>query len=234
MAGQQIMTQNEAAHDEGEQAEIKRVETVTVRRHYDSNDNWIPEMTITESVRKAGLSPGDSIRYIPGELEELGLVPALGFPKGDGRVDRFARKITRAGNERGDAYRANIPMHVLEAMGIEEHEIGGDDPVKLTVYAGDRLLAFEPFDGREIPSLNVDEPTGVEKTPFEELFEDYDQIGDLTAERCEEEFGSIEDLADDVINGGEIVKEFPRIGEKRYQAIVDALVEGGHLTEDNL
>lgn len=160
MVNQLTMSRSEEEHEEGGN-EIERVQAVPVRRHADKTGRWVAQVTITEAVEKAGLEAGNSLRYIPGEVENLGLVPALGFPSGDGRTDDLARKITRAGNERGAAYRVVIPPEVLETLAIEDEEIGGDDPVKLTVYAGDGTIAFEPFDGRTLPAFDVEETTGV-------------------------------------------------------------------------
>jgi hypothetical protein len=124
-----------------EDVDIREVETAKLRRQ-GSDEHWSVIVSITESIRQAGLEDGGSFRFDPAAAEEIGLVPAIGSETAaDGRREPLTRNIKNEG-EGGNTLRLVLPDEVLEALDIDPDEIDWDDPPEVTVWAGDRLLAF--------------------------------------------------------------------------------------------
>lgn len=135
--------------------DIREVETAKLRRQ-GTEEHWSVIVSITEAVRQAGLEDGGSFRFDPGAADELGLVPAIGSEKTvDGRREPLTRNIKHEGAG-GNTLRLVLPDEVLEALGIDPDEIDWDDPPEVTVWAGDRLLAFERA-GEQTVQLDVED-----------------------------------------------------------------------------
>jgi hypothetical protein len=128
---------------------IREVQTAKLRRE-GTDENWSAIVSITKAIRAAGLEDGGSFRFDPGAVDELGMVPAMGSPSAaDGRSEPLTRNIREEGTG-GSTLRLVLPDDVLEALGIDDDEVGGDDPVEVTVWAGDQLLAFERSEERMV------------------------------------------------------------------------------------
>jgi hypothetical protein len=127
---------------------IREVQTVKVRRE-GSDENWSAIVSITEAIRKAGLEDGGSFRFDPRAVDELEMVPAMGAPDAvDGRSEPLTRNVREEGAS--GTLRLVLPDDVLDALEINDEEVGGDDPVEVTVWAGDQLLAFERAQERTV------------------------------------------------------------------------------------
>lgn len=143
----------EPEHQDDEQAmPIQHVQTVEVRERTD-NDGY--RATVTEAVRAAGLEEGSSFQFQPYEIDELGLIPALGAgPNENAPKDRHTRIATGDG---GSSLRLAMPGEVIEALEQHterEHEPDDDDEFRLLVdvFAGERMIAFAPAEAIEIPT----------------------------------------------------------------------------------
>jgi len=125
-----------------EDVDIRQVETAPLRRQ-GTEEHWSAIISITESIREAGLEDGGSFRFDPGAVDELGMVLAMGSEEAvDGRSEALTRNIKHEGAG-GETLRLVLPDAVLEALDIDPDGIDWDDPPEVTVWAGDQLLAFE-------------------------------------------------------------------------------------------
>lgn len=142
----------EATSASGEEADVREVETVPLRRAKSDESTVI--VSITDATRAAGLADGGSFRFMPGSVAEIGMLAALGSEESvDGRRERFSRNIRSEGS--GDyTRRLVVPRDALAEL-IDPDSIDWDDPPEVTVYAGDRLLAFE-IANREERSIHID------------------------------------------------------------------------------
>ncbi|MFW6382522.1 MAG: hypothetical protein ACOCZD_00605 [Haloferacaceae archaeon] len=132
-----------------EDTPIREVQTAKVRRE-GTDENWSAIVSITKAIRAAGLEEGGSFRFDPGAVAELGMVPALGSPDTvDGRSEPLSRNIRQEGTG-GKTLRLVLPDDVLEALDIDDDEVGGDAPVEVTVWAGEQLVAFERSEERTV------------------------------------------------------------------------------------
>lgn len=133
------MTQltNPMAEDE---IDIQKVQTVPLRRTGTEESTVI--VSITEAIRAAGLGDGGSFRFVPGAVEELGMVPALGSEQeADGRSEQLTRTIYREGAGE-KTLRLIIPPPALREI-VDPESIDWENPPEIDVWAGDRMLAFE-------------------------------------------------------------------------------------------
>lgn len=122
--------------------DIHEVETAKLRQQ-GTDEHWSVIVSITEAIRQAGLEDGGSFRFDPGAADELGMVPAIGSEETvDGRSEPLTRNVKQEGAG-GNTLRLVLPDDVLAALGIDPDEIDWNDPPEVTVWAGDRLLAFE-------------------------------------------------------------------------------------------
>lgn len=123
-----------------EDVDIQEVQNVPLRRDKTTQRSVI--VSITEAIRAAGLGDGGSFRFQPGSVDEIGLLVALGSEETvDGRSERFARNIRTEG-EGFETLRLVIPSEALETL-VDPEDIDWDAPPEVTVWVGDRLLAFE-------------------------------------------------------------------------------------------
>jgi predicted flap endonuclease-1-like 5' DNA nuclease len=106
--------------------------------------------TVTEAVRAAGLNEGATFQFKPYEIEELGVLPALGASADENAPrDRYTRTATTDGKA---SIRLTLPTEVVEALESQagrEHD--SEHPLLLDVFAGERLLAFAPAEGIDVP-----------------------------------------------------------------------------------
>ena len=137
---------------------IREIQTATVRRReYQTGDSYA--VSLTRAIRAAGLEDGGSFRFDPDAVDELGVVPALGSEEVPDRPrNSLMRKILKEGTG-GKTLRLHIPEQALEAIpGFPPiEEIDWDDPPELSVWAGDRMLAFELAESR---SVTIDRGAG--------------------------------------------------------------------------
>ena len=123
-----------------DETDIQKVQTVPLRRIGTDENSVI--VSITDAVRAAGLEDGGSFRFMPGAVEELGMLPALGEEQEvDGRSERLTRNIYREGAGES-TLRLIIPPSALREI-VDPESIDWEDPPEVNVWAGDRLLAFE-------------------------------------------------------------------------------------------
>ena len=147
---QPMSTEPEHQEDEQGALPIRHVQTVEVSERTDS-DGY--RATVTEAVRAAGLEEGASFQFQPYEIEELGLIPALGAaPDEDAPKDRHTRIATGDG---GTSMRLAMPAEVVETLEQHterEHEPDDDEfRLLVDVFAGERMIAFAPAEAIEIP-----------------------------------------------------------------------------------
>lgn len=141
--------------DDSEEADVREVETVPLRR--EKSDEQSVVVSITDAIRAAGLADGGSFRFVPGSVAEIGMLAALGSEEQvDGRREQFSRNIRSEGGS-GYTRRLVVPRDALAEL-IDPDSISWDDPPEVTVYAGDRLLAFE-IANREERSIPVERGT---------------------------------------------------------------------------
>lgn len=131
-------------HDEN--VPIRHVQTVPIRYEDRGDGKGLYHVGITPSIHAAGLDADGMFRFIPEEVDELGVVPALGSDEGDGHIrDSRTYSVRYTGSKEDKALRLTIPEAALEALDIEpdpEAAQAGELPL-LDVYAGDRLIAFD-------------------------------------------------------------------------------------------
>jgi hypothetical protein len=133
---------------------IDEIQTVTVRERKSQHGNSIV-VSLTPAIRAAGLESGGWFRFQPGAVDEIGMLPALGFGSDeDVSEGPLTRKILFEGS---GTIRLHVPEEALEAIpGFPEIDaIEWDDPPELTVFAGDRMLAFELAESRSV-TINRD------------------------------------------------------------------------------
>ena len=143
-----------------DEVSIDEIQTVTVRERQSQSGRLIL-VSLTPAIRAAGLEAGGSFRFQPGAVDEIGMLPALGFgPDEDISSGPLTRKILAEGTG-GQTLRLHIPEEALEAIpGFPEIDaIDWDDPPELTVFAGDRMLAFELAESRSV-TINRDVDDG--------------------------------------------------------------------------
>lgn len=136
--------------DEMEDAPFRHVQTAKIRHGSEYNQY---RLTLTKAIRAAGLGVNAMFRYLPEEVDELGLVPALGSEGGGLHNDDRTYSVAGEGKT-GAALRLQIPEEALNALDIDtdyEAAQAGELPL-LDVYAGDRLLAFDKSSDRTIPT----------------------------------------------------------------------------------
>lgn len=140
---------------EDDETAIRHVQTAPIRE--DTNGTY--RVTITAAIRAAGLGSGALFRYIPEEVDNLGVVPALGSDGGAGSVRDQRTYTVEGGGETGDALRLTIPESALDALGIDVEAIGTDDgmPPLVDVFAGDRMIAFDASSGISLGDALPDE-----------------------------------------------------------------------------
>ena len=148
---------NEQASEDNETA-IRHVQTAPIRE--DTNGTY--RVTITAAIRAAGLGGGALFRYSPEEVDNLGVVPALGSNGGAGSVRDQRTYTVEGGGETGGALRLTIPETALDALGIDIEAIPGpgtDDemPPLVDVFAGDRMIAFDASSGISLGDVLPDE-----------------------------------------------------------------------------
>ena len=142
--GLRTMTNKPADREDEQGSEnvpIRHIQTVHIR--YDEHTGKY-RLTLTPAIRAAGLDANAMFRYLPEEVDELGLVPALGVEDGI-TSPRDGRTYSVVAEGKGDVFRLQIPETALEALGIEpdpETAKEGNLPM-LDVFAGDRMIAFD-------------------------------------------------------------------------------------------
>lgn len=115
-------------------------------------------VSATEPIKYAG-DPA-AVVYAPHLVDEMGLVPAEGFPERlTGQSSKFGRVVRMTGEDQ--QYRSvSIPPEVLEALGYDveaiRNQIDDDESeaVHIRILAGENLIAFERPEQREV---DVDE-----------------------------------------------------------------------------
>ena len=140
---------------------IREVQTATVRERPSQHGDAVV-VSLTRAIRAAGLEDGGSFRFDPAAVDELGMLPAIGFEEVLPTArNSLVRKILNEGVG-GSTLRLHIPEEALEAIpGFPPvEEIDWDDPPELSVWAGDRMLAFELAESR---SVTIDRNAGDEE-----------------------------------------------------------------------
>ena len=141
-----------------DEVDIQKIQTVPLRRTGAEENTVI--VSITEAIRAAGLGDGGSFRFIPGAVEELGMVPALGSEQeADGRSERLTRTIYREGAGE-KTLRLIIPPAALRKI-VDPESIDWENPPEVAVWAGDRMLAFELAETEE-QTVHIDRNAGQE------------------------------------------------------------------------
>ena len=150
-------TAEQAAEDD--ETAIRHVQTAPIRE--DTNGTY--RVTITAAIRAAGLGDGALFRYIPEEVDNLGVVPALGSEGGKGSLRDQRTYTVEGAGETGTALRLSIPKAALDALGIDVEVIPGpgadhgEMPPLVDVFAGDRMIAFDVSSGISLGDVLPDE-----------------------------------------------------------------------------
>ena len=135
---------------------IQKVQTAPLRRTGAEENTVI--VSITEAIRAAGLDDGGSFRFVPGAIDELGMVPALGSEQeADGRSEQLTRNIYREGAGE-KTLRLIIPPAALREI-VDPESIDWSNPPEVAVWAGDRMLAFELAE-KEEQTVHIDRDAG--------------------------------------------------------------------------
>ena len=138
----------EPEQQEQEPLPIQHVQTVEVQQKTGSNEY---RATITEAVRAAGLKEGATFQFKPYEIEELGVIPALGAAADeDAPRDRHTRTATTDGKA---SIRIALPKEVVEALeshAESERDEDEEHPLLLDVFAGERMIALAPAEGFDV------------------------------------------------------------------------------------
>jgi hypothetical protein len=133
-----------------EDVPVRHVQTAKIRYRPDTDQYRV---SLTDAIRAAGLGADAMFRYLPEEVDELGLVPALGAD--DGKLPNDDRTYSVVGTgPTGETLRLQMPEDALDALGIDtdpETAQAGELPL-LDVYAGDRMIAFDKSSARAIPA----------------------------------------------------------------------------------
>jgi hypothetical protein len=136
-------------HD-NESTDIQEIQTIPLRW-----DNGSTVLRMTEALEAAGLDAGGSLRFDPSAVDDLGMLPAIGSSSHiDGRRDPLASSIQAKGS--GNTLSVAIPSDGLRALGIDPDGIDWEQPPRLTVWAGEQLIALERPPQRQI---SVDQPS---------------------------------------------------------------------------
>jgi hypothetical protein len=142
-----------------DEIDIQKVQTAPLRRTGAEENTVI--VSITEAIRAAGLGDGGSFRFVPGAVEELGMVPALGSEQeADGRSEQLTRTIYREGAGE-KTLRLIIPREALTEL-LDPESIDWEDPPEVNVWAGDRMLAFDLAEPEE-RTVTIDSDAGSEE-----------------------------------------------------------------------
>jgi hypothetical protein len=155
-----MMTETPDQTDEPqkEQRQIRDCGTTPIYLHHGT-----PYISVAKAVEKATYpdeDPGEaSIKLIPEQYDELGVVPGQimsgEFAK-DGRSADNWRSIEETGDGEYVSYRVSLPDDVLDALGIEEDDIGSDvdeNPL-VRLFAGEGVIGIDRPDVREITISN--------------------------------------------------------------------------------
>jgi len=171
---------------------IQHVQTVELLQEAHSGQY---RATVTEAVRAAGLNEGATFQFKPYEIEELGVLPALGASADENAPrDRYTRTATTDGKA---SIRLTLPTEVVEALESQagrEHD--SEHPLAQAVVEGarDRDVAVEaPEDFENVPGMGVRASTdhgevlvgntglmerdGVDVTPAESVRRDLESEG---------------------------------------------------------
>ena len=138
------MTANNAADHEGEQSgenenvPIRHIQTVRVG----CDERGRMRLQLTEAIRAAGLGDSDDVmfRYVPEEVDNLGVVPALGMEES---VTSPRDSRTYSVDNAGGRNRLEISEDVLTALDIDIDAVKAGNGPLLDVFAGDRMIAFD-------------------------------------------------------------------------------------------
>ena len=148
------MAQLKTPMDESE-VDVRKVQTVPLRRTGTEESTVI--VSVTEAIRAAGLEDGGSFRFMPGAVEELGMLPALGEEhEVDGRSEDLTRNIYREGAGES-TFRLIIPPSALREI-VDPENIDWKNPPEVDVWVGDRMLAFELAEPEE-RTVHIDRGT---------------------------------------------------------------------------
>lgn len=128
---------------------VRPVQTARIR-YKPSTDQY--RLTLTQAIRAAGLDKNATFRYVPEEVDQLGVVPALGSDSADTTLRDGRTYSVSSEGATGEALRLQIPAAALEALGIDTDTEEVDDLPLLDVYAGDQLLAFDISNAKTISS----------------------------------------------------------------------------------
>ena len=148
------MTANNAAADhEGEQSAenenvpIRHIQTVRIG----CDERGRIRLQLTEAIRAAGLGDSDDVmfRYVPEEVDNLGVVPALGMEES---VTSPRDSRTYSVDNAGGRNRLEISEDVLTALDIDIDAVKAGDGPLLDVFAGDRMIAFDKSSAIAVPS----------------------------------------------------------------------------------
>jgi hypothetical protein len=132
-----------------EPTEIREIQIIPLRW-----DNGSTVLRMTDALAAAGLDAGGSLRFDPSVVEDdHGLLLAFGSSSHiDGRRYPLASSI----QAKSDTLSVAIPSDGLRALGIDPNGIDWDQPPKLTVWAGEQLIALEQPSQRRI---SVEQPS---------------------------------------------------------------------------
>lgn len=139
--------------DQQEPLPIRHIQTTRIRYRERGNDYRI---NVTLPIRAAGLGKGATLQFKPYELEELGVIPALGAAAGeDAPKDRNTRTVV--GSEDESWLEVPIPHavidHLTESLDVDAEEGAEivDELPLFDVFAGDRMIAIVPAETVEVP-----------------------------------------------------------------------------------
>jgi hypothetical protein len=146
------MTANNAADHEGEQSAenenvpIRHIQTVRIG----CDERGRIRLQLTEAIRAAGLGDSDDVmfRYVPEEVDNLGVVPALGMEES---VTSPRDSRTYSVDNAGGRNRLEISEDVLTALDIDIDAVKAGNGPLLDVFAGDRMIAFDKSNAIAVP-----------------------------------------------------------------------------------
>lgn len=154
--------------DEQEEAPIRHIQTVSIHHEKPKNRKTRYWVSITPSIRAAGLDGDAVFRFIPEEADELGVVPALGSEEGGGnRRDNRTYSVRPGATD--STLRLTVPEAALEALGIETEAAQGDELPMLDVYSGDYMIAFDKSSAQSLPADSLPDEYGNEEVILEQI-----------------------------------------------------------------
>lgn len=158
----------------GRKKEILQVGRRPIAVHKDSYRVYITD-AVKRAVPESEWSEVTGIEYIPDSIKDFGklfggIVMEDEGGNFDGRSNPRVNSITRASPNdgyEGSSFYVYVPKDKLEALGYDLAEIerryANNDPLQIKIHAGSRMVGFGHDDGPDTRTIEVPQPSVVDR-----------------------------------------------------------------------